>query len=425
MDYSTGALDSARSSFSYLRMGNPSTNEKVEFTGDDTKPTPEESNIDIQKTGWFDYTTGNRTTVTEGDKLEVINGKHTIKVNKKGYDAYIMHQETRDCGGFLGWRKSTVEWVNSDTYSVGSKDSYFAGVSTSINAALVYSTTLAGQSSFSAGVNFASNYDVGFKVGYSHEFSWVEGSKYVISNTSTTQANESINIYVESEPTPNPNNWFLEHKKTCAALATLSTCAAPISNSLLDNNWVGLGIKGASFAASAYMINAAYKTLANRTKKPVQSREAQIALDKEGIVALCGAQNNKTQTQFVLDKDGGIYMGNKIDKQGGKGKEIEWWGDDRNGKKGEGAFFTMSPKSDVIIAAGKKAGVQINSKENEKQHLKLFKDGNVELSSAGDMRFTNGKTKIKLKDGKMTIDAKEVKFTAKAKIGKGGELTVG
>jgi type VI secretion system VgrG family protein len=140
-DYNDTGLDLADGSKdSYLRLGKASNWEKamgVEWTSkgdvDGTDLWLRETNLD----GWFDYTDGDRVSVTQGKKIEYINGGDYDLVITDGdletANAGHMHSsEFRKVGqwgeGALPvWRKTVLDHTCSDSYSFGDSESFFLG----------------------------------------------------------------------------------------------------------------------------------------------------------------------------------------------------------------------------------------------------------------------------------------------------------
>jgi type VI secretion system VgrG family protein len=125
-DYEETGADTVESGSkdSYLRMGKSSN-----VYGSPDSDSGEESVY--KKDGWFEYTDGDRVMVTQGEKIEYINGgNYSLNISSGALmesDASQMwHDSFNDVGGGI-WRRCTFDWTSSTHITLGDSEEIFAG----------------------------------------------------------------------------------------------------------------------------------------------------------------------------------------------------------------------------------------------------------------------------------------------------------
>lgn len=112
---------------SYLRLGRAPTE------GTDIE-TPLRDKLTLNTTsldGHFEYTTGNRTVITGGNKEEIVDGKNRFAVNSGGFglfdaDPIYFLDFSQDVTG--AWRKSEFTHVSGTQFAIGDTSSWMMGV---------------------------------------------------------------------------------------------------------------------------------------------------------------------------------------------------------------------------------------------------------------------------------------------------------
>jgi hypothetical protein len=146
---------------SYLRLGKASD---MEIT-----KSKEEGNEHWGKSGWLDYTDGDRVSITQGEKIEYINGGNYSLTIANGAlmesDASLMwHDSFTEVGGGV-WRRFTVDWTCESHISFGDSEEVFAGAKFEGFVGLATGVTLGGSLSASIGADVEYKNGVDFTFG--------------------------------------------------------------------------------------------------------------------------------------------------------------------------------------------------------------------------------------------------------------------
>ncbi|BCE02730.1 type VI secretion system Vgr family protein [Marinicellulosiphila megalodicopiae] len=434
MDHKTGVVDEAKKGFSYLRMGNHGEGEKIEYGAGNTQTSPENVEINTKNSSWVDYTSGNRTTVTDGEKTEIINGgKSTFVVysptpeeskKKIAYKKVISYDESTD--------KTKVVTVDNTKQSkflrdykeefilggkiegiIGSVTSYFGGVKTDI----------------STGTQVSVCADVKVNVGASLDLTWTKGAITSISKEVSKGADDKVDLYVANHDTLNTD--FEDFSKngvagvsTVAALGgfALGMVGASDGGGDIEDIAAQKLSSGGGWLLSAGLLALAAK-VANKNSKvskgfTPEKRNSQLKMDKV-LSSLAVGDGSKVNNQVYLDNEkvtiGTGLKKNKFDSQ----SEIEVVDN-----KCEGSFLNMDEKK-TYIRSGKGGEIELSTFDKE-QFIKFYKKGNVQLRAKDgeDLKISNSNQTITIKKKSINIKADDIKSTGKCKLGKSSSLTV-
>jgi Rhs element Vgr protein len=144
----------------YLRMGSN--------CGDETITNPDDTTIDVPiNSGWVDYTDGDRLSVTQGKKIEIINGgNYDLQITDgamiESNGSLCWHDSFSYVGGGI-WRRFTVDWTCETHLSFGDTEEVFAGakfegfigLSTDVTLGGSVSMALAAKAEINGGYDFS------------------------------------------------------------------------------------------------------------------------------------------------------------------------------------------------------------------------------------------------------------------------------
>ncbi len=395
---------------SYLRMGNKSNNETI-------------SNISIpEKSGWLDYTDGDRVTVTQGSKKEVINGgNYDLIISDGGLmtadAAFLAFDNFRKVGN--DWRRSTAGYLSTDTYTAGDSEEFFAGFKFDGMIGLSTSAFIGGKLDV-VGLPFPSvdvklgTLDVSIGMGW--ELSYVEGDKLSVAESEKIKARDEIKLYVKSG-----GDDFVSSSMSKAAAITVGVGAAVAATGAVfgaiaaaardEPNYeevgVGAGI-GAATGVYAGAIIAA--TLAHKGMQSSVGHESEIKLTKTNLELIVGTGAILPAEAAKLDmkNDGSTRLTNSLK---------------------DGAEIKITANGSIKAKAADGGFVLLDSEKHAKQFIQLKSDGKITISAqdSKNVQIQNGrKNFIVLKKNGIELDSKSVKLKGKKiKIGPAGELSVG
>jgi len=214
-DYDSAASDNDQAGKStYLRLG--SVNNK-KSTGDNADAnTPEtwfydgkhgslELALNTKKEdfhGWFDYTDGNRTTITKGNKEEIIGNKRRLTIGGGGenvWDAnpiYWLDYGPEFIAEGGPWKKIVAEQASSETYTIGDNQSASLGISWDIHGGFAGKAQVAGNLTYGAAWDVSYDYSSTIAFGKSDSFDFKDGSSYDLSTDASISAIEEVHIGV-------------------------------------------------------------------------------------------------------------------------------------------------------------------------------------------------------------------------------------
>ncbi|BCE02725.1 phage baseplate assembly protein V [Marinicellulosiphila megalodicopiae] len=416
-----------RPGVSYLRMGGESSSEIIKYTGQDLND-GREAVIDTAGTGWVDYTSGNRTTVTEGKKTEIINGgPYKLIINKGSLsteDAGPLHHLSFYDTGY-GWRRTCVEHISSDTYSYGDVETFFAGFKMDAMVGMSTSLSWGGKVEFGFDQTISFKGDNSIKFGKENNYDWVEKEDHAFSSSSFTQAIEKIEMVVDKDanPTVDVKKELSNIKLWGAGLAAIG-CGVTVSGGLSGKGtapYVGLG-HGASMAMAAVLTRIMKENIQNQKEEHL--RPSQFVMQEDFIGMAIG--DGKIIKNEIFMNENMVKIGTKLDVEKLK-SEGDW---DIKGDEA-GCLFTMDDNKVEISSAkgaGEKGGeIILKSKKFEKQKIELRSTGGVHIQTKKNQKLhlSNGKHTINFNPDNLTITTKNAVINGKAvKIGKGGVLKV-
>ena len=252
-----------------------------------------------QSAGIFNYTDGNRTTITRGDHQSVTEGHRTDVVlgdyrlvipNRTNgvYDADTYWMRYRKASG--SWRKTERSHLSSDSITWGDTESCFLGftidgffgtkvdvtVGAEVDAFVGYKLDI--------GAGITANFDLG------HSFDYAFGKQFSKSTKHELEATKRITMRI-----PGPFERTKEAKNRIAAAAVLTAVSGGLifastgtfagAEPLGDAKWpTGLTLAGASTAAFVAAL-VSYYFIKDRTAKP---EEPSIEMTSDSIVLSIG-----------------------------------------------------------------------------------------------------------------------------------------
>ncbi|BCE02028.1 type VI secretion system Vgr family protein [Marinicellulosiphila megalodicopiae] len=401
---------------SYLRMG---INRKEDNFSENSQSTEDKEHIfNTENTSWFDYTDGDKLSVTMGEKFELINsGEYDLKINngdkktKKQttfHDSFY-HDETD------GFKRSTVANVKSDHSQFGDNETYYDGLLCQANTGLNTNINVSGQLklSYASNVNVVKNTSVSFS--YEDTFDYVIGDAHKISKNENIESLEKVQLYVDTSTSSDFKKHIDDLKKDTDKGEEL------IKNVLKDNAILEI-VKSKSnkkdnkntdtiFALSAAISAAALlsakdikgKSTVKGSKSDNSKRASQLVLAKDQLTLATNDGDKKEAADIVLKKDGSMVLENKL-----KESKMEIT------KKG---FIDLSCAKDARIRLSRKGGGELD----------INKDGVIILQTKKKkLKVLNDNSNQIMFDGKnIKVKSKEMNVKGKVKLGKAGELSVG
>ncbi|MCJ8315041.1 MAG: hypothetical protein HRU38_23235, partial [Saccharospirillaceae bacterium] len=402
---------------SYLRMG---INRKEDNFTETSKSTEDKAHLfNSDETSWFEYTDGDKLSVTMGEKFEIIDsGEYDLKINngvtktKKDttYHDSFFHDKK------AGFKRSTVANVKSDAYQFGDNETYVDGLQSVANTGLKTNINVAGQLnvSYAGNVNVVKNTSVSFS--YEDTFDYVIGDAHKISKNEHIESLEKVQLYVDTATSDDYKKLIDKVKKDTDKGEDL------IKNALKDGAVLEIVKKAKQdksdkkdkdtiFALSAAISAAALlaakdlkgKSTVKGSKSENSKRAAQLVLAKDKLTLATNDGKDKEAADIVLKKDGSTTIENKL-----KESKIEI------NKKG---FVDLSCAKDARIRLTRKGGGELD----------INKDGVIILKSKNKkLKILNDNSNQIMFDGKnIKVKSKEMSVKGKVKLGKAGELTVG
>jgi type VI secretion system VgrG family protein len=350
-DYEDEGLDITNGSKdSYLRLGNSSNWEKRIGIAASALDSDDDEKNDVDGTdkwinelgggGWFDYTDGDRVSVTQGKRTDVINGgNYDLIINNGGLmtaDAATLHRDDfRKLGN--DWRRTTEGYLSADTYTSGDSEDFFCGFKFDGMVGLSTTAFLGGQGDFSLGVNAGVSFGLDINLGYSHEVSFTKGNKYSSCDKDSIEATNKIELFVEK----GDSSWKAKAKQ--------------------------FGIAGAGLAAGAAVgIGAYYATRKARGTNSTKDGDVKVAHEEDYVSIGIGASAGLYATAAAIAA-AIIYKNRTADK---KDRESQIVLDDTvinlqagNGKTGDKTCSNIDMEEEAITLTVGKSGITITSDE--------------------------------------------------------------
>lgn len=294
----------------YLRMG--------ANCSDETITNKDDTSVDVSAdSGWVDYTDGDRLSVTQGQKTEIINGgDYDLIINNGDLEtanAGHMHSsEFRKVGQWGDsampvWRKTVLDHTCSDSYSFGDAESFFGGFTFDGFAGLATEVKVGG--SLSLGVAADVEAHMGSKVSISKgcDISYSSGpvDSEGPTNEMTGYASAKVNIKLPTS----------EAFKGGAVIG-VSTLAGVVTGAIAagsQHKEAGSVVGGLGMGVAASLTTALTAgAIADKARKGTEAPLAELAMNPTGIRLGMGPDLHgvpSAEAELRLSKFGTMTMG--------------------------------------------------------------------------------------------------------------------
>lgn len=242
---------------SYLRLGVATENQTY---GD--------KNVAIGG-GWYDYTDGDRVSITQGEKIEYINGgNYSLNIASGALmesDASQMwHDSFTDVGGGI-WRRFTVDWTSSSHITFGDSEEIFGGATFDGFIGLATGVTLGGSLSASLGaaVEYKRGVDFSFGAALSNDTQDDRLEVSTLTHQMTAGGRMRINVNpTRAAASSATNKASIATVAALGAAATATAAGVPVILELTgDRKDVGKTAANSSALAAGYGLATALQTL--------------------------------------------------------------------------------------------------------------------------------------------------------------------
>ena len=269
----------------YLRLGkSPTEGTDIETPLREKLTLNKEGSLD----GQFEYTTGNRTIITGGNKEEIVDGKHRIAINSGGlglFDADPIYflDFSQDVTG--AWRKSEFTHVSSSQFAIGDTSSWMMGVTGGYFLGIKVEASAALSLSLGLGINYAH----------------VKGISFQEAKTHDIKARDSITIRVKSKDP------FFNHKnKAIVTAGLLAGGAAAIALAAAgDRSGMGRATAAAGTAPTVGLATAVSIAAVLDVYKRLMQRAAGIRRENDSVITLTenhiDAKSGTNNTSVLID----------------------------------------------------------------------------------------------------------------------------
>ena len=265
--------------------------------------------------GIFDYTDGNRTTITRGDHQSVTEGHRTdvilgdyrlvIPCRTNGiYDADTYWMRFRKSAG--SWRKTERSHVSSDSITWGDTESLYMGFALNGTCGTAVDVTFGTVGDAFVGYKLELGAGITFKYDLGHSFEYSTGKNYSNATKHEVEAKERITMRI-----PGAVERTTQQKEQIAFAAAMTvvsagliagtTAAFAAAEPMGDAKWpVGLGLSAASMLAFGTALTSFYlikdrKVLDDEPSLEMTSEYIKlsigtsvVSLDKDGVVLSFG-----------------------------------------------------------------------------------------------------------------------------------------
>lgn len=336
---------------SYLRLGSADAQQekKLLTTREDVKAF--KALLDDQgepRAGWFEYTDGDRTIVTIGEKREFVGGTYDLRV----VGAPQAQEQAPTYTSEVDQERKT-EWgdIAKSEYFTGYKESFFAGYNIDATAGIGLSLSLGGK--FAASVGIDTNFFAGakFEIGLLSNFTMTKATDWRIARDFDQVARESIRLCIQ--PTSGPD---YSSKLNLGLLAAIGLTSAGALAALAD------GKEG--------------KTSKNAMGVTIPAYLGLIAA-AIGIALQQKKNNKRARTTLDMNENSLKIENKKIDGTT------------------SAKLFLGEPNGSINLV-------------NDGASLMMTQQGQVVLLSRKDMEIIGKGTNVILKDGKMAINGQNV-----------------
>lgn len=268
----------------YLRMG--------ANCGDETI-----TDVDISAgTGWVDYTDGDRLTVTQGKKIEYINGgDYNLNISSgalmESNASLMWHDSFTNVGGGV-WRRFTVDWTCESHISLGDSEELIGGAKFEGFVGLATGVDLGGSLTGSLAANVAVNGGYDFSFGSTLSNEQQENRLEITTNDHEMSAGKRVKVNVKptnEAAVPVTNRAAIAGVTAIGAVATAAVAGVPAiveavtgtgestGNTILNSSLTGVGYG----AATALHASLCAKALAGVAAHKLDGAEA-VELDMSG-----------------------------------------------------------------------------------------------------------------------------------------------
>jgi type VI secretion system VgrG family protein len=275
--------------------------------------------------GWFDFTSGDRTSITVGNKEE------RVMTEEKGWCTY---EGVHKVGGVT--RKVTLEHTSAFSGAFGDEESYFGGSKIEGFVGLKNEISLASSLEAYTGFKFETHLDWNFEIGTQGTVNLVNGNEYTLVDEQQTYGTEIKLHVVEKDLTPT-RPWTIIHVLSQLLGTGVVAGLAGAKSALHRTDTDGTHIAGdvtewsthGAFALGHALLLA--WSLARRRKIKAMERTAnavtQLNLTKDETDLMCGKAGIKLfadggvlifgkKLAFAYESPSGYHPGLTMDDQG-------------------------------------------------------------------------------------------------------------
>ncbi|MCA9617714.1 MAG: type VI secretion system tip protein VgrG [Myxococcales bacterium] len=249
--------------------------------------------------GVYDYTDGNRTTITQGThqsltvghRTDVILGDYRLIIPKRTngvYDADVYGMRYRQQAGH--WRKTEWSHVASDTYSWGDTESFFWGFNFDLSGGVAMSGFLGGKLEGTAALAASFNFGAALEVSAGDKFVYTMGDERKRSTSHLINAENTITMAIGNQSWES-SGWDIAFAAGAGVLgaAALVGTSVNFDDDHPETSLIFSGVTGALALAAAAAL--AFDLLFDDAKNP--EGFPRIIMDKDDGFTLEASADNR------------------------------------------------------------------------------------------------------------------------------------
>jgi hypothetical protein len=333
---------------SYLRLGAPAEGESSLLPHDGNEVRDlfrialEEGTEEIAA-GWFDYTDGNRTSITVGEKKELVGTGYELRVLGGTFDTF--ENSTSYMARWDDKRRTERGYISVGEFFHGDKESFFGGYQIEALFGLDVDAALGGKLEVSLGFNIECFVGYKLEVGASAAFALTEGKELRVAREFEHKARESVVLRIKPVGTPLSGSlWKASSVAAAVAAGGAGAAAASIGASTSD------GAMGGTIAAFGVAIGLSLMA-ALRSAHESKKSAAEIKMTAGGIeIGHWGMNGAGQEASMIFGEPDGVGGGIRLKNTAGAGLLLE-----------SGGTVTLSSPKNVSLHANHGTRMDLNA----------------------------------------------------------------